>query len=36
MLRMRHARVRIPAIFYLYVAAVLAMGLVVLSRVSHI
>jgi hypothetical protein len=36
MLRMRHARVRIPAIFYLYIVAVLAMGLVVLTRVSHI
>ena len=36
MLRMRHARARVPAIFYLYMLAVLAMALVALSRVSSI
>lgn len=36
MLRMRHARAKVPAIFYLYLAAVLAMALVVLSRVSSV
>jgi hypothetical protein len=36
MLRMRHARARVPAIFYLYLAAVLAMALVVVSRIGHI
>lgn len=36
MLRIRHARPRIPPIFYLYVAAVLAMAVVVLARVNHI
>ncbi len=36
MLRMRHARAKIPAIFYLYLAALLAMALVVVSRVGHI
>jgi hypothetical protein len=36
MLRMRHARARVPAIFYLYLVAVLAMALVALSRVSSL
>lgn len=36
MLRMRHARVRVPAIFYLYMAAMLAMAVVVITRVTHI
>lgn len=36
MLRMRHARARVPAIFYLYLVAVLAMALVVVGRVGHI
>lgn len=36
MLRMRHARARVPAIFYLYLVAVLAMALVVAGRIGHI
>jgi len=36
MLRMRHARARVPAIFYLYLVAVLAMALVVVGRIGHI
>jgi hypothetical protein len=36
MLRMRHARAKVPAIFYLYLVAVLAMALVVVSRIGHI
>ena len=36
MLRMRHARAKVPAIFYFYLVAVLAMGLVALSRVSSL
>lgn len=36
MLRMRHARAKVPPIFYLYVAAMLAMAVVAITRVTHI
>ncbi len=37
MLRMRQFRtIRVPPIFYMYVAAVLAMAAVALSRINHI
>lgn len=36
MLRMRHARPRIPAIFYLYVLVVLAMTAIAVTSINHI